>query len=132
MVRAKKTRRSSELHQAPRGNSTVGFPIVDVRFARRYRDITHAIIGDQGGADHCSESRQQLIRRFAAAAVLAEQLEAQLAHGERIDITAHALLTSTLVRIAQCIGIDRAARNTTPSLRKYLAAKTTEIEEVAK
>ena len=44
-------------------------------------------------------------------------------NGDKIDITAHALLASTLVRIAQCIGIDRPAKNTTPSLREYLAAK---------
>lgn len=96
--------------------------------ARRYRDITHAIIADQGGADQCSESRKQLIRRFAAAAVLAEQMEAQLARGEEIDITAHALLASTLVRIAQCIGIDRPAKKASPSLRDYLAAKATKTE----
>jgi hypothetical protein len=95
--------------------------------ARRYRDITLAIIADQGGADQCSESRKQLVRRFAAAAVLAEQLEARLARGEEIDITAHSLLTSTQVRIAQCIGIGRPAKNTTRRLHDYLAAKTTEI-----
>ena len=48
-------------------------PNVDGRslVARRYRDISGAIIVDQGGIDQCSESRLQLIRRFAAAAVLA-------------------------------------------------------------
>jgi hypothetical protein len=59
-------------------------------------------------------------------------LEARLAYGDEIDITAHALLVSTLVRIAQCIGIDRPAKNTTSSLREYLAAKTTEKKEAAK
>ena len=48
-------------------------PNVDGRslVARRYRDISGAIIVDQGGIDQCSELRLQLIRRFAAAAVLA-------------------------------------------------------------
>jgi hypothetical protein len=100
--------------------------------ARRYRDILRALMADQGGADHCSESRKQLVRRFAAAAFLAEQLEARLAYGDDIDIATHALLASTQVRIAQCIGIDRSAKKTTPSLRQYLAAKTTEIKEVVK
>jgi hypothetical protein len=36
--------------------------------ARRHRGIAGAILADQGGVDQCSESRQQLIRRFAAAA----------------------------------------------------------------
>ena len=53
-------------------------PDIDGRsmVARRYRDIASAIVSDQGGFDHCSESRKQLIRRFAAASVLAEQMEA--------------------------------------------------------
>lgn len=96
-------------------------PGVDGRsaIARRYRDIASAIIADQGGADRLSESRQQLIRRFAAAAVLAEAMEARLANGETIDISEHALLCSTLVRVAQRIGINRAQK-VVPSLHEYL------------
>jgi hypothetical protein len=89
--------------------------------ARRYRDICAAILIDQGGADRCSESRTQLIRRFAAAAVIAEQMEARLASGEQIDIQEHATLSSTLVRLAQRIGIDRMARDISPNLDQYLA-----------
>jgi len=96
--------------------------------ARRYREIIKSIIAEQGGVEKCSEGRQQLIRRFAAAAVLAEQMEVQLALGEHIDIKAHTLLASTLVRIAQHIGIDPQVKNTTPNLRDYLAAKTTDSE----
>ena len=40
-----------------------------LRIARRYRDIVAHIAIDQGGADLCSESRMQLIRRFASGAV---------------------------------------------------------------
>jgi hypothetical protein len=98
-------------------------PDVDGRsvIARRYRDIANAIFVDQsGGADQCSEARKQLIRRFAAAAVLAEQMESRLANGEQINIQEHATLSSTLVRLAQRIGIDRVARDVTPSLDEYL------------
>ena len=97
-------------------------PDVDGRsvIARRYRDITRAIFVDQGGLDRCSESRQQLIRRFAAAAVIAEQMESKLANGEQIDISEHALLCSTLTRLAQRIGIDRVALDLTPSLSDLL------------
>jgi hypothetical protein len=77
---------------------------------RRYRDIANAILADQAGVDQCSEARKQLIRRFAAAAVLAEQLESRLANGEQINISEHATLSSTLVRLAQRIGIDRVPK----------------------
>jgi hypothetical protein len=89
---------------------------------RRYRDITDAIFVDQGGKDRCSESRKQLIRRFAAAAVIAEQMESRLANGEPINISEHAQLASTLVRIAQRIGINRRFKDITPALPDYLDA----------
>ena len=87
---------------------------------RRFRDIASQIATDQGGLEQLSEARLQLVRRFAAAAVLAEQLEADLANGQEINIERHALLCSTLTRLAQRIGIDRRAKNITPSLSEYL------------
>jgi hypothetical protein len=42
-------------------------------------------------------------------------MEARLANRHSINITDHALLSSTLVRLAQRIGIDRRSRNITPS-----------------
>ncbi len=100
-------------------------PGVDGRslIARRYRDISNALTIDQGGSD-LSEARLQLIRRFAAAAVLAEQMEARLARGETIDIGEHALLVSTLVRVAQRIGIDRIPKNVVPTVAEYLREAT--------
>lgn len=99
-------------------------PDVDGRsaIARRYRDIASAIVIDQGGFDQCSEARKQLIRRFAAGAVLAEQLESRLARGEQIDINEHATLSNVLVRLAGKIGIERVPRDVSPSLGDYLKA----------
>jgi hypothetical protein len=103
-------------------------PNVDGRsiIARRFRDIVNAMIADHGSADQCSESRMQLIRRFAAAAVLAEQMEAVLANANSIDIREHALLCSTMVRIARQIGVKRVPRNVTPTLVDYLELKAKE------
>ena len=100
-------------------------PGVDGRsvVARRYRDIIGTVVSDQGGAEHLSEARLQLIRRFSAASVLAEQMEARLARGEEINIQEYSLLVSTMVRVAQRIGIERRARNVTPSLGQYLSNK---------
>src|SRR5689334_18877256 len=104
-------------------NGTDGavLPNVDGRslIARRFRDISEQIVADQAGRDQCSETRLQLIRRFAAAAVLAEQLEARLANGEDISIIEHSQLASTMVRIAQRIGVNRILRDVT-TLEDYL------------
>jgi hypothetical protein len=109
-------------------------PGVDGRslIARRYRDISFAIFQDAGGVEQCSEARQQLIRRFAACSVIAEQMESELANGKPINIAEHSQLSSTLTRLASRIGIDRRAHDITPpSVESYLAhvAKTREAAE---
>jgi hypothetical protein len=111
-------------------NNSDLLPGIDGRsvIARRYRDIASAIVADQGGVDRLSEARLQLIRRFSASAVLAESMEARLANGEEIDINSHALLTSSMVRVAARIGINRLPKNITPSLADYLEGKSRETE----
>ncbi|MGA8612687.1 MAG: hypothetical protein WB760_13525 [Xanthobacteraceae bacterium] len=101
-------------------------PGVDGRslIARRYRDLVAAIATDTCGAAGMTEARLQLIRRFAAAAVMAEEMEARLANGEQVDIAQHSLLSSTLVRLASRIGINRVPKDITPSLAEYLQQKT--------
>ena len=105
-------------------------PGIDGRSAsgRRFRDLVCQIAVDQGGLDRLSEARVQLVRRFCAACVMAEQMESRLASGEEISIQEHALLCSTLVRIAQRIGINRVPKNVTPSLAQYLEAVDSEGE----
>jgi hypothetical protein len=58
----------------------------------------------------------------AALAVLAESIEARLAMGETVDLAEHCTISSTLVRLATRLGINRHARVITP-LRDYLEAK---------
>jgi hypothetical protein len=108
-------------------------PGIDGRtiLARRYKDISSQIIADQGGITQLSESRLQLIRRFAAAACLAEQLEARLANGEEIDIAQHSLLCSTLTRLVQRIGIARVPKNVTPSLSAYIETHHAQEDDLA-
>lgn len=100
-------------------------PAVDGRTstARRYRDIANSVATDQGGADRCSEARKQLIRRFAAACVLAEAMESKFTKGEPVSIADYATLSNTALRIASRIGIDRVPRDVTPDLAAYLNAR---------
>lgn len=97
--------------------------------ARRYRDIVAQIVIDQVGVDLIAEARLQLIRRFSACAVLAGTMEAALANGESIDITQHAQLASSMVRVASRIGINRRAREIVPTLAQYLASKADAAED---
>jgi hypothetical protein len=106
-------------------NNKALLPNVDGRSVifRRFRDICLAVASDQGGLENLSEARLQLVRRFSAACVLAEQIEADLANGQEIDVERHALLCSTLTRLSQRIGVDRRAKNITPSLSDYLVGR---------
>jgi hypothetical protein len=85
----------------------------------RYKAIASAIIMDMGGVDRCSEVVLQLIRRFSGASALAEQLEVKAVAGEAVSIEQHALLSSTLARMARLIGTQRVPKEL-PSLEQYL------------
>jgi hypothetical protein len=93
--------------------------------ARRYRDLVANLVSDAGGIEIIAEARLQLIRRFSALAVLAENLEAKIAMGEDINLAEHCVIGSTLVRLASRLGINRNSKNVTPVLRDYLEAKAT-------
>jgi hypothetical protein len=90
--------------------------------ARRYRDICASLASDMGGAAMMSEARSQLCRRFAALSVIAETMEAQLARVEPIDLGEYALVSSTLVRIASRLGIERRSRKLVPTIAEYIEA----------
>ena len=92
--------------------------------ARRFRDLVNAFVADMGGLDRCSEVRLGLVRRLAATTVQAEMLEARMVNGEAIDIATLCTLASTTVRLSQRLGLERRARNITPSVGQYLAART--------
>jgi hypothetical protein len=105
-------------------------PSVDGRTAlgRRYRDVVEALTSDQGGASQLSEARLQLIRRFAACACLAEELESRLVRGEPVNLAEHASLCSSLVRLGSRIGVNRVAKPV-ESLSQYLARLEPEPEQ---
>jgi hypothetical protein len=94
--------------------------------ARRYRDICAQVASDQGGAERMSEARMQLVRRFAGLAVLAENVEANLVNGGSVDVVEYSQLTSTLTRVVQRLGINRVAKNVTPTLEQYLGQQQEE------
>jgi hypothetical protein len=106
------------------------FSAVDIEgwvfFSSSYNKILAYLIANQGAADRLSQARLQLIRRFAATAAIAHQMEEHLARGEDVNVTEYVLLCNTLVRIAHIIGVDPTTRNRTPSLTDYLRAQNKE------
>lgn len=94
---------------------------------RRYQAIVRALAVDAGGVDMVGAAKAQLFRRYAAAGVLAEQIEIRIAKGEQIDLntlTTFATLASTQVRIASRIGVERVPRDISgPTLGELLRAE---------
>jgi hypothetical protein len=60
--------------------------------------------------------------------VQAEMMEAALVDGKPVDIGEYATLVSTLTRVATRIGINRIARNITPTLKDYVEHRRAEAE----
>ena len=115
------------LRRAPRRGAAQDTEVPDFysSFAasRRYGEIVEALVNDQGGADHLSEARLHLVRRFAVYAFLAEQMEAELMRGDGINVIEHALVCNMLMRISQSIGLDRISQRDMPTLADILRSQ---------
>jgi hypothetical protein len=94
--------------------------------ARRFRDLVNAFSADQGGVENCSEVKLGLVRRLAAASVLAEMLEVKAIAGELTEVSEFCNLASTTVRLSQRLGINRVAKNVTPTVQEYVRSITSE------
>jgi hypothetical protein len=97
--------------------------------ARRFRDLVSAYLVDMGGVDRCSEIKIGLVRRLAATTVQAELLEARMINGEEVDINTLCTLASTTVRISQRLGLERVARDVSPTLSNFLREDRRQQEE---
>jgi hypothetical protein len=89
-------------------------------WARRWRDIVGEIINDLGGPGLLSEGQKQLVRRCATIAIACERAEAKAAAGEDIDLEVYGTLTDRLGRTFQRLGLERVARDVTPTLGELL------------
>jgi hypothetical protein len=106
-------------------NRDIYLPGVDGRstVARRYHDITIAVISDQGGLDNMSELRLHLCKRAAAVNTMIEQLEARLVAGEPIDQDKYVSLIQASIRLSNTLGLNRRTKKVL-SPRDYLASQT--------
>lgn len=109
----------------PQGRSRVGngkdvLSGVDGRsvMVRRYKEILAQLTADMGGDP--TEARQIIARRASTIAVWCEQVEADMANGASLDIGEFTTATNALRRLLSDIGLERKARDVTPTLAKYL------------
>jgi hypothetical protein len=92
--------------------------------ARRYRDVLAALVSDMGGDP--SEAQSLIARRSATLAVWCELAEAGMAKGDNLDIAEFTTATNALRRLLADIGLERRARDLTPTVDAYVARITAE------
>jgi hypothetical protein len=89
--------------------------------ARRYRDVLEEFIRDIGGDP--SGAQSAIARRAAALCVVCEQAEAEMIAGGELDLAEFTTAANSLRRLLSDLGLERRAKDITPSLSQYLANK---------
>jgi hypothetical protein len=84
-------------------------------WSRRFHDLVLGHVSDLGGADLLSEAQFSLIRRAAAIECELERLDARLSIGEPVDLDSYGRCAGHLRRLFETIGVERRARDVTPS-----------------
>jgi hypothetical protein len=97
------------------------------RAAQQFDAIARAIAADLGGEDRLSTVQKHLVEAFAGCAVHVGHINALLALGEEIDVVEHSQAISTMVRVAQRIGVRRVSKDVTADPLEY--ARTFEDAE---
>ena len=96
------------------------------RPARLFLASLTALIEDRGGAGAMSNGELLVARRAAGAATLCDTIEARIVAGEDIKVdmvNAYLAATNAFCRLVKALGLRRTAKNITPRLSDYLAAK---------
>jgi hypothetical protein len=85
--------------------------------ARRARDLIEAIEADLGG--DLTEGERQLVMRAAVLGALVEDCEARWLGGQNVDLGSYLAAVNVQRRVLATIGLERRARDVTPSLEQY-------------
>jgi hypothetical protein len=80
---------------------------------KRFDATVEGIASDLGGEDRLTMVQKHLVEAFAGCAVVVHDINARLLLGQRIDIGEAAQAVSSLVRLAQRIGVGRHIRDVT-------------------
>jgi len=100
------------------------------KFSRRVSDLLAAHVSDLGGEDNISEAERSLVRRAVMLTVQLEMMEhrwASASEGEASpkQLMAYQTTTNSLRRTLETLGLQRRAKDVTPTLSEYLRARQT-------
>ena len=101
-------------------NGSVLLPGIDGRspWVRRCKDIIALHLSDLGGVDNTSAAERSLVRRASVLTVELERLEARFAgagEADAGDLDLYQRTAGNLRRLLEAVGIQRRAKDITPS-----------------
>jgi hypothetical protein len=95
--------------------------------ARLVRELIASIENDLGGADALTEGQRQLVQRAAVLGAMIEDSETRWIGGAEFDAAAYLAQINAQRRVLATIGLERRARNVTPSIGEYLRSSATAV-----
>jgi hypothetical protein len=87
------------------------------------------ITNDLGGPDNITTIQRGLIEAYAGTAVRANEMNVRMLLGQEVSLADHALIVSSLVRVASRLGVERRARDITPPTLNEIARDLAADEE---
>ena len=87
--------------------------------ARFFDKMVREVEIDLGGPGELTRIKNELVRAFCGSAVTLRYLNHQVMLGEisEIDLTGYATMASTMLRIGSRLGLERHAKDMTPSVK---------------
>ena len=103
------------------------------RASARCKQLVSAFEADLGGADQLTTAQAQLVQRAALLATTLEDFEVRFCLGEPIELADYLTCVNVQRRVLATLGLERRARDVTPSLADLLAQAEAEgeVEETA-
>lgn len=81
------------------------------------------LAGDLGGWDHLSAMQRELVENSAILGAMLKDASATYLSGGAVDLAEFMALTNAQRRLLSDLGLERKARDVTPSIQTYMASK---------
>lgn len=102
-------------------------------WARRFRDLIALQTSDLGGIENMSQAEAVLVRRSSMLILQLELMETRFAEndGEATEpqLKLYQMVSNTLRRLLETLGLQRRQRDVTPSLDQYLKGKRSDPDD---
>jgi hypothetical protein len=99
---------------------------VNSAWSRRYHDVLGGLVSDAGGVEMLSEAQAALCRDAACLEIELERMRGALSEGGEVDLDLYGRVAGQRRRILETLGLERRARDVTPTLSAHLAGKARE------